>query len=118
MASHIALGKKGELIAKEFLLQKQYKILAVNWRHRRREIDIIAAGPDCLVFVEVKTLATDLFGWPEQHVDAAKRRHIQAAANVYMDKLPRLPRAIRFDVIAITFQADGSYELVHFEDAF
>ncbi|SHN18374.1 YraN family protein [Chitinophaga sp. CF418] len=118
MASHIALGKKGELIAKEFLLQQEYKILAVNWRHRRREIDIIAAKPDCLVFFEVKTLSSDLFGWPEQHVDAAKRRHIQAAANVYMDKLPRLPPAIRFDVIAITFQADGTYELVHFEDAF
>ena len=118
MASHIALGKKGELIAKDFLLQQGYIILAVNWRHRRREIDIIAAKPDCLVFLEVKTLASDLFGWPEQHVDAAKRRHIQLAANVYMEKLPRLPPAIRFDVIAITFQPDGGYELVHFEDAF
>jgi len=118
MASHIALGKKGELIAEEFLRQLDYKILAVNWRHRRREIDIIAAKPDCLVFCEVKTLASDLFGWPEKHVTAEKRRHIQAAANVYMDRLPRLPPAIRFDVISITFQPDGGYELVHFEDAF
>lgn len=118
MASHIALGKKGELIAKEFLQQRQYRILAVNWRHRRREIDIIGATAECLVFFEIKTLATDLFGWPEQHVDAAKRRHIQAAASAYMDRLPRLPPAIRFDVIAITFQKDGTYELIHFEDAF
>jgi putative endonuclease len=118
MASHIALGKKGELIAREFLLQRQYTILALNWRHRRREIDIIAATAECLVFFEIKTLATDLFGWPEQHVDAAKRRHIQAAASAYMDRLPRLPPAIRFDVIAITFEKDGTYDLVHFEDAF
>lgn len=118
MASHIALGKKGELIAKEFVLQQEYKILAANWRYKRLEIDLIAAKMGCLVFFEVKTLSTDIFGWPEQQVKAVKRKRLQAAATMYMEKLPRLPPAIRFDVIAITFQPDGSYELVHFEDAF
>jgi putative endonuclease len=118
MASHIALGKKGELIALGHLQQLQYHILELNWRHKRREIDIIGSQADCLVFFEVKTLATDLFGWPEHRVDAAKRRHLRAAASAYMERMARLPAAIRFDVIAITFQPDGSYELLHMEDAF
>jgi len=118
MASHIALGKKGEQIALQHLQQHQYVILAINWRHRRREVDIIGRLHDCLVFFEVKTLATDLFGWPEQQVDSAKRRHLQAAASAYMDRMEQLPKEIRFDVIAITFQQDGGYELLHMEDAF
>lgn len=118
MASHIALGKKGELIAAEYLRSHHYNIIAVNWRHRRKEIDVIAWEENCLVFFEVKTLASDLFGWPEQHVDAAKRRHVQTVASAYMDRMQQLPKTIRFDVIAITFQADGAYELLHMRDAF
>lgn len=118
MASHITLGKKGELIAQEYLRQHQYNILAVNWRSRHREIDIIAFISGCLVFVEVKTLASDLFGWPEQHVDYTKRKNLQAAAAVYLDKMKVLPEEIRFDVIAITFRKGEEYELIHFEDAF
>jgi putative endonuclease len=118
MASHIALGKKGELIAVEHLQLHNYDIVALNWRHRRREIDIIARQQDCLVFFEVKTLATDLFGWPEQQVNAAKRRNVQVAASAFMDRMKQLPKIIRFDVIAITFQPDGTHELLHMEDAF
>ena len=42
MATHNDLGKKGELLAQEYLLQKGYKILDVNWRFQKAEIDVIA----------------------------------------------------------------------------
>ncbi|QHS58709.1 YraN family protein [Chitinophaga agri] len=118
MASHIALGKKGESIAADYLRLHHYNIIAINWRYRRKEIDLIAWEENCLVFFEVKTLASDLFGWPEQHVDASKRRHVQAVASAYMDHMPQLPKMIRFDVIAITFQPNGGHELLHMKDAF
>lgn len=118
MASHIALGKKGELIAQEHLRQHQYNILAVNWRSRHREIDIIASISGCLVFFEIKTLADNQFGWPEQHVNYGKRKNLLAAAAVYMDQMKELPAEVRFDVISITFTKGEEYELVHFEDAF
>jgi putative endonuclease len=118
MASHLETGKKGELLAQEHLLQQHYRILHTNWRHGRREIDIIAAQLDCLVFIEVKTLSDDLYGWPEQKVNAGKRRYIQAAAEAYIERMPQLPPAIRFDVISVTFQPDGTHELLHLEDAF
>jgi putative endonuclease len=118
MASHITLGKKGEEIAQAYLRSNQYHILEINWRNKHREVDIIAQTADSIVFVEVKTLARDLFGWPEQQVDRAKRKHLLAAAAVYLDKMQQLPAAIRFDIIAITFTEGEAYELVHFEDAF
>jgi putative endonuclease len=118
MASHLETGKKGERLAQEYLLQQHYHLLHTNWLHGRREIDIIASQQDCLVFVEVKTLSNDLYGWPEQKVHTGKRRFIQAAAEAYIERMPQPPPAIRFDVIAITFQPDGTHELLHMEDAF
>jgi putative endonuclease len=118
MASHLDLGKKGELLAQDYLLQQHYQLLHTNWRHGRREIDIIASQPGCLVFIEVKTLSSNLYGWPEQKVNAGKRRYLQAAAEAYIERMLQPPPAIRFDVIAITFQPDGKHELLHLEDAF
>ena len=118
MLSHLELGKKGELIAQEYLRNQSYTILHVNWRHGRREIDIIAEGADCLVFVEVKTVSSELYGWPEKKVNFHKMRHLHAAAAVYLDKMTQPPPAIRFDIISITFQRDGKHDLLHMEDAF
>ncbi|WP_317172495.1 YraN family protein [Pedobacter foliorum] len=42
MASHNDLGKRGEDIAKEYLENLGYRILKMNWRHGRVEVDVIA----------------------------------------------------------------------------
>ena len=118
MLTRIDLGKKGELLAQEHLLQNQYYILHTNWKLGRREVDIIASKDGCLVFVEVKTLSTDVFGYPEWKVNARKRLILQQLAEGYMNRMETLPKGIRFDIIAITFRRDGSFELVHIEDAF
>tara|TARA_B100000900_G_scaffold385375_1_gene374966 strand:- start:1504 stop:1701 length:198 start_codon:yes stop_codon:yes gene_type:complete len=65
MASHIELGKEGEIIAQQFLQKNGFKILNCNWRHLRYEVDIIALDRDFLVFVEVKTRSTFKFGFPD-----------------------------------------------------
>ena len=49
------LGKKGESIAREYLLSKGYQVLDQNWRWRRKEIDIVARQGAEIVIVEVKT---------------------------------------------------------------
>jgi putative endonuclease len=118
MASHIDLGKNGELLAQEYLLKANYEVLHVNWRSGRREIDIVAIQLGTLVFFEVKTLSRNLYGWPEQKVNAKKIRNLQLAATAYMEQLSQPTKAIRFDIISITFQPDGTHELLHIEDAF
>jgi putative endonuclease len=118
MASHNELGKKGELIAQNYLQQQQYTVLHVNWKWGRKEIDVIALKEEHLVFVEVKTRINSVFGWPEEKVDHKKRQYLQGAAEVFMEKSGLTPVAIRFDIIAITFGAGEEMEVVHFEDAF
>ncbi|SFW32922.1 YraN family protein [Chitinophaga sancti] len=118
MFTHLDLGKKGEEIAQAHFLAQDYIILCTNWKMGRREIDLIVRKEECLVFVEVKTLISDLWGYPEKNVTPAKIRAIQAVADGYMNRMKILPKRIRFDIVSITFRKDGSHELVHFEDCF
>ena len=54
MLSTVEIGKNGEDLAVEYLVNKGYKILERNWRSGHKEIDIIAMDGDTLVVVEVK----------------------------------------------------------------
>jgi putative endonuclease len=116
MADHNELGKKGELLACSFLKEKGYIILQTNWRRGRLEIDIIALDGDELVFVEVKTRATALFGEPEDAVNPQKRRHLIQAANAYVIK-SGYDKGSRFDVISIIID-NGDCTIHHIPDAF
>lgn len=118
MASHNELGKKGEQIARMYVQQQAYQIIHTNWKWGKKEIDIIACKGRELVFIEVKTRISGLYGWPEEAVHHKKRGYLQGAAEVYLERSGDTPAAIRFDIIAITFTRGEEYELVHFEDAF
>lgn len=115
--SHLHTGKKGEDIAEEYLISQNYKILARNWRFKRSEIDIIALENEALVFVEVKTRSSALFGSPESFVSPRKELFMQEAASAYME-LNNYHWEIRFDVIGILLNADESVELNHYRDVF
>lgn len=72
MASHNKLGSLGENIAKDFLKRKGFIIIALNWRYLHYEIDIIARHQNMLVFVEVKTRTTIMYGFPDEPIDHKK----------------------------------------------
>ena len=117
MAKHLAKGKKGERIAVTYLEQHGFNILETNWRHKKLEIDIIAKDDQTLVFVEVKTRSTTLFGQPEEFVDTAKEKHLAQAAAAYMVEINH-DWAIRFDVVAIVLKNEKDAEIKHIKDAF
>lgn len=116
MAEHNEIGQRGEKIAQSFLTEKGYKILHVNWRNRKAEIDIIAMDDDILVFVEVKTRQTLIFGEPENAVDYKKQRKLIHAANAYVLKY-RFENDARFDIISIIIEKNATV-INHFTDAF
>jgi len=117
MSQQQKLGKKGEAIAKEFLLEQGYQILESNWRYRRTELDIIAKDGETLVFVEVKTRNNDYFARPEKAVDPQKEQRIIKTALAYMRKVNH-EWAIRFDIIAIVKKGKDRYSIQHLKDAF
>lgn len=116
MAQHNLLGNKGEMLAARYLLDKGYAIHECNWRSGHKEIDIIAQQRDVLVFVEVKSRATDAFGDASDAVTPAKIERLISAAEVYI-----LGRQVdidyRFDIVTVV--GDGEeHKIEHIEDAF
>ena len=117
MAQHNDLGRRGEVLAAQFLVDKGYEILDENWVHGKAEIDLIAYTKRQIVFVEVKTRTSVSFGMPEDFVSDAKQKQMELAANEYIE-LMNHQGEIRFDIISVLFDKQDKYTIKHIEDAF
>jgi len=117
MSKHNELGKKGEEIARVFLMNKGHQVLAVNYRYGHKEIDLISTIDGCLVCSEIKTRSTLKFGFPEEAVTLHKQNFIKEAATAYWEDHPEF-RECRFDVISIIITGNRVCQIKHFEDAF
>jgi putative endonuclease len=122
------LGRWGESLAPDYLVDQGYVVLDRNVRTRYGEIDLVARQVEkntysaesiqATVFVEVKTRSTQTFGLPEESITAHKREHLIAAAQAYLQDHPDLGEVWRIDVIAIQrLQPDKPPAIHHFENA-
>ena len=116
MAQHNELGKKGEQLAIEFLVEKGYKILEKNYRYLKAEVDIIAQKENVLAVVEVKTRSSDYFGNPQDFVNPKKIKLLLSAIDNYVIEKD-LDVEVRFDIIAIIHKNNNT-KIEHLEDAF
>lgn len=96
-----SVGKQGEDIATVYLQKKGWKILHRNFKARYGEIDIVALDENVLVFVEVKTRINQTYGTPAEAVNSRKLREVVQTAQYYKLLHPKLPEALRIDVMAI-----------------
>ena len=109
-------GKKSEIIAANFLKQKGYKILEVNYKNKIGEIDIIAQDKEYLVFVEVKARISRAFGDPLEAVNYKKQQKIRKVAELYLVVKHKTNANCRFDVVAVLGDEDA--DITHIENAF
>ena len=115
MAEHTELGKKGEKIAINYLIENGYIILEKNYRYLKAEVDIIAKKNNVLAAVEVKTRSTDHFGNPQDFVNPKKIKLLLSAIDYYVNEKD-LDVEVRFDIIAILHQ--NTIKITHLKDAF
>lgn len=114
---HIETGKKGELIAVEFILSKQFNLITQNWRFKNCEVDIIAHKENTLHFFEVKTRHNIQQLLPEQSVTKKKMSKLKEAAHQYLYQNPQW-KFLQFNIIAITLKGNAEPEIFLIEDAF
>lgn len=115
MARHNMVGKKGEGLAVEYFVAKQYKILHTNWRKQYLEVDILAAKDNILHIIEVKTKSSNKNGFPEDEVTPQKIKHLMEAAEAFLFENPQWKR-IQFDILSITLFPSPTFFLI--EDVF
>jgi putative endonuclease len=110
-SSHLALGRRGEVLAAAYLQQRGFRIVAANFslpvgRNRlgvliNVEIDLVAYQAETLCFVEVKTRRSDWFATPEVNVDRRKQRQIARAARAYRRMFGLTNAPFRYDVVTV-----------------
>lgn len=116
--NHIKVGDMGEKAAAEFLKRAGYQILAHKYRSKTGEIDIIASHEGTIIFVEVKTRRSTLYGFPAEAVTYAKQQKIIKTALCYLHQVQKTDVSCRFDVVEILVSAEGNLKFNHIINAF
>lgn len=102
MALHNEFGKWGEEVAAEYLLRNGFEILARNWRHQHKEIDIVAQRTNELYFVEVKTRHGEM--WNAEEAITAKKRALMWRAMMAWKLQHPSPMPVHYSAIAVVIQ--------------
>jgi putative endonuclease len=111
------LGKLGESLACKYLEKKGYKIIERNYHTKNGEIDIIALDGEILVFVEVKTRTSQLFGSPEEAIDCQKYDKLAQTAEFYFIERSIPEQIYRIDSIGIEIdEKDKKVKVRHEKD--
>lgn len=114
--ARLELGEAGEEEAARHLVEEGWRILARRWRAAGREIDLVAERDGIVALIEVKTRRAGGLAPPSAAVDWRKRRQLAAAGAAAATRWAAA-RALRFDVMAVTWGPAGP-EVDHLEDAF
>lgn len=111
-------GFKGEDIACEYLEKQGYRLIERNFRTRTGEIDLIMSQGPFLIFVEVKTRRSSLYGDGRESITRQKQTRIKTTALHYLQNHTHTASFLRFDVILITFQEKKLSQISHLPNAF
>ena len=106
-------GHVSEYVAALVLMLKGYRIVALRYRTKLGEVDIIARKRDLAIFVEVKARRDELCA--VDAVSYAAQKRIRDASDVWLSRQPDYSRlSRRYDIVAVL---PGRLPR-HFPDAF
>lgn len=111
-------GRRGEELAARLLEASGYTIVHRNLRLPCGELDLVAARPGELRFVEVRTVRTQYLPATTEAVNRTKRRQVARVANAYLCRWPQPGRAVSCDVIGVALPRRGEPQLTWIRDAF
>lgn len=113
------LGFLAEGIARHYLINKNYEILAANYKLKFGELDIIARKENVITFFEVKALKRSHEGFePEMRVDYEKKNKLINLAAAYMLNNKMTDTAWQIDIISVIFDLESKkVKIKHFKNA-
>jgi putative endonuclease len=111
------LGREGEQLVRQALERRGVEILAANWHCPYGELDLIAATPTHIRFIEVKTRTSAAYMEAREAVDGAKRRKILLTAQCWLMKHPQEGRQPVFDVAEVYIRGE-EHSIRYYANAF
>lgn len=94
-------GERAEALAAAWLIQHGLRISEQNYRCRFGEIDLIARDGTTVVFVEVRSRASNAYGGAAASITPAKRQRLLKTARHYLSGVEPAPPC-RFDALLLT----------------
>lgn len=113
-------GSWGEALALDYLRKKQYIPVAMGYRSRFGELDLIVKNARYIVFVEVKARKNDKFAEAREFVDRHKQERLKKTAELWLVQHETALQP-RFDVIEIYAplgMETKNPKIIHIENAF
>ena len=107
------LGKNGERAVEKYLKQAGMKLLHRNFKTPFGEADLIAQEKDEIVFIEVKTRSSVVYGSGAEAVTREKQNRYYKIAQFYSLKKGKEVNA-RFDVAEVS----ADLQINYFKNAF
>ncbi|MFA6194570.1 MAG: YraN family protein [Patescibacteria group bacterium] len=119
MTENKKIGDRGEAIAKKYLEESGYTIIASNYRFQHLELDIIAEKDGQLIFFEVKTRAKNEIDGLDIPLATRQVRNLKRAVIAYCLQSGNDLNSVRLDLITITADRAASLaSLKHYKDIF
>ncbi len=114
------LGNYGEKLACDYLKKNGYKIIETNYHSQLGEIDIIAKFKKSIIFIEVKTRASEgEILYPQEAVDHRKQKRMLRVIEQYIWKNKIDDKKCQIDIIAISInKVTKSVKLKHLKNVF
>ncbi|MGD8925887.1 MAG: YraN family protein [Thioalkalispiraceae bacterium] len=111
-------GQFAEQLACNFLKQQGLSVLNKNYHCRYGEIDLIMKQDSTIVFVEVRYRKANSLVDSVASIDFSKQQKLYRSAENYLQR-NNIPDSVpaRFDVIAVTQQADSTPEINWIQNA-
>jgi putative endonuclease len=107
------LGANGEEAVSQYLQQKGMRVIDRNWRIKGGEIDLVCEDHGAIVFVEVKTRTSNMYGTPFDAITPDKAFRLQRLALAWMAMNHRWGQDYRIDAAGVWMDGFGACEIEH-----
>ena len=118
LASNSICGKRGQYgedLAADYCKRTLcFQVIALNWRHKRYELDIVYQDAGVLVFVEARARVASALVGGYHSIDTHKKRVLQRGSKAYINQLQNLTKNVRFDVIDVSLSDEGEGDVRHY----
>ncbi|MCA9330537.1 YraN family protein [Candidatus Saccharibacteria bacterium] len=104
-------GHEAERQVATWLEAQRFKVLELNWRTRRCEIDIIATKRKTLYFIEVKSRRSGTWGSGLDYVTPRKHAQMHYAAETWLSE-HEWDHDVRLAVVSVDIERLSFIELV------